>query len=102
MRGDDVPFPTRTKLVEILERYVEHVRTVKTAKSAQTDVYYLRQMFGPICPAPPAPGSFIRTRRLLGPCVGSTRPAFTKRFAPHRPVMGRLAINCGSPMAKAM
>ena len=51
MRGDDLPLPTRTKLPDILGRYVEHVRTVKTAKSAQTDVYYLRQMFGPVCPA---------------------------------------------------
>ena len=49
VRGEDSPLPTQTPLPEILNRYVEHVRAVKTPKSAQTDVYYLRQMFGPVC-----------------------------------------------------
>jgi hypothetical protein len=51
VRGDELPLPTRTNLTEIMTQYVEHVRTIKTAKSAQTDIYYLRQVFGPICPA---------------------------------------------------
>ena len=51
VRGDELPLPTRTKIADILSLYREHVRTVKTAKSAQTDIYYLRQIFGPICPA---------------------------------------------------
>jgi integrase len=50
-RGEANPLPTRTKLDKILTRYVEHIRVVKTPKSAQTDIYYLRQMFGPICSA---------------------------------------------------
>ncbi len=49
--GLDCPLPTKTRLPNILTRYVEHIRVTKTAKSAQTDVYYLRQMFGVICPA---------------------------------------------------
>lgn len=51
LRGEDNPLPTRTPLADIVSRYVEHIRTIKTEKSAQTDVYYLRAMFGPICPA---------------------------------------------------
>ena len=51
VRGDDLPLPTRTNIADIVSRYVEHIRTAKMAKSAQTDVYYLRQVFGPICPA---------------------------------------------------
>jgi hypothetical protein len=51
LRGLDNPLPTRTPLAEIVEKYVNHIRSYKTAKSAQTDVYYLRQMFGLICPA---------------------------------------------------
>jgi len=50
-RGDDNPLPTRTPIAEVLTRYVEYIRTVKTAKSAQTDIYYLREAFGPVCPA---------------------------------------------------
>ena len=51
VRGDELPLPTRIKIADILSLYTEHVRTVKTAKSAQTDIYYLRQVFGPVCPA---------------------------------------------------
>lgn len=51
LRGDDVPLPTRTPIAAVITAYVEHIRGVKTAKSAQTDVNYLREAFGPICPA---------------------------------------------------
>lgn len=51
MRGIDNPLPTKTPIADILTAYVEHIRTVKTAKSAQTDIYYLRQVFGAPCPA---------------------------------------------------
>jgi len=49
--GGDNPLPTRTPIADVLTKYVQHIRTVKTPKSAQTDVYYLREAFGPICPA---------------------------------------------------
>ncbi|MFT3784922.1 MAG: tyrosine-type recombinase/integrase [Tepidisphaeraceae bacterium] len=51
LRGHDNPLPTRTPIADVLERYVAHIRTHKTANSAQKDVYYLRDMFGVICPA---------------------------------------------------
>jgi len=51
LRGEDIPLPTKTRLTDILTRYVEHIRVIKTPKSAQTDIYYLRQMFGPVCNA---------------------------------------------------
>lgn len=47
LRDEDNPLPTRTPLKDIVNRYVQHIRSFKTAKSAQTDIYYLRQMFGP-------------------------------------------------------
>lgn len=51
MRGEDNPLPTKTPLAEILDRFVKFMETFKTAKSIQTDVYYLRAIFGDICPA---------------------------------------------------
>ncbi len=48
-QGDGSPLPTRTPVAEVLDAYVQHIRTIKTAKSAQTDIYYLREAFGPIC-----------------------------------------------------
>ena len=50
-RGDDNPLPTKTPLADVLSAYVQQVRAVKTPKSAQTDVDYLREIFGPIVPA---------------------------------------------------
>lgn len=49
-RGES-SFPTKTPIAEVLNAYVTHVRSIKTAKSAQTDIYYLRDAFGPVCDA---------------------------------------------------
>jgi integrase len=85
MRGDDNPLPTRTDISAVVTAYVNHMRTMKTAKSAQTDIYYLRDAFGPICEAlqitsrkigpaskkrPPKPGQDRRRRPLTiaAPC----------------------------------
>ncbi len=43
------PLPSKTPLPEILGKYVNYIRARKTAKSAQTDIYYLRSVFGEIC-----------------------------------------------------
>ena len=59
LRGDDSPLPTRTPIAQVVQAYVEHIRTHKTAKSAQTDVYYLREAFGAICP-----GLEVTSRKL--------------------------------------
>lgn len=48
-RGGPSSLPTRTPIPEVLAPYVEHLRATKTPKSAQTDVYYLRDLFGPVC-----------------------------------------------------
>ena len=45
-KGEDNPLPTKTLLTEIITKYIEHIRNIKTENSAQTDVYYFRQMFG--------------------------------------------------------
>jgi integrase len=42
---------TRTPLDEALEDFCTYLRTTRTRKSAQTDIYYMRQLFGPACPA---------------------------------------------------
>lgn len=62
-RGDDNPLPTRTPIVAVVIQYVEHIRTVKTPKSAQTDVYYLRSAFGPVASRGTTTGA-ITARKL--------------------------------------
>lgn len=49
LRGLDNPLPSSTPLSDILDKYVDHIRARKTAKSAQTDIYYLRSIFGEVC-----------------------------------------------------
>ena len=49
--GIDNPLPSKTPLADIVTKYVNYIRTHKTPKSAQTDIYYLREMFGAICDA---------------------------------------------------
>jgi integrase len=49
--GEYDPLPTKTPLTDILDKYIQFLETIKTAKSLQTDVYYLRAMFDEICPA---------------------------------------------------
>lgn len=50
-RGEASPLATRTPIPDLLTDYVAHLRNSKTAKSAQTDIYYLRDAFGPVCDA---------------------------------------------------
>ncbi len=50
-QGDTNPLPTKTPLEKMLNEYVEYMTSFKTAKSVQTDVYYLRAMFGEVCRA---------------------------------------------------
>lgn len=50
-RGNDNPLPTKTPIADVVTDYIEYMRTRKTARSVERDIYYLRESFGPICPA---------------------------------------------------
>jgi integrase len=80
LRGSDSPLPTRTTIAQVVGAYARHIRSYKTPKSAQTDIYYLREAFGPICPElqitsrkpsvlarkrPPIPGQDRRRRAVV-------------------------------------
>jgi hypothetical protein len=47
--GTDLPLPTKTAIDKVLAAYAEQLLTVKTFKSAQSDFYILREVFGPAC-----------------------------------------------------
>lgn len=49
-RGNDLPLPTKTPIFTVVTAYIESMRTRKTARSCERDIYYLRETFGPICP----------------------------------------------------
>jgi hypothetical protein len=48
-RGGTPGLPTKSAIPDLLAAYVVHIRSAKTPKSAQTDIYYLRDAFGPVC-----------------------------------------------------
>jgi len=50
-RGEDNTLLTRTLIDEIVQAFAEHVWLHQREKSAQTEIYYLREAFGEICPA---------------------------------------------------
>lgn len=51
VRGVDIPLPTRTPIGDVVEAYVQYIKTVKTTRSVIRDVSYLREMFGQVCPS---------------------------------------------------
>ena len=75
-RGEDNPLPTKTPVAQIVSEYVRHIRLVKTPKSAQTDIYYLRQIFGTICPALEITSRKISVKTQKRPL----KPGQNKRF----------------------
>ena len=42
--GNENPFPTQTPIADVLMAYVATIRARKSAKSAQTDVYYTQRV----------------------------------------------------------
>lgn len=99
------PLPGRTSIAQVVAAYVRHIRTFKTAKSAQTDVYYLREMFGPIC----SRRALLRThlyialkasrsapRRADSGTTNSRRTGHPSRPAFSRPAFSRASLSCAS------
>lgn len=86
-QGLDNPLPTRTPLPQIVQGYVDHIRARKTAKSAQTEIYYLREAFGSICP-----GVTVTSRSLSA--KARKRPAKTSQVDArrHLPVIEAAAL----------
>lgn len=73
-RGDDIPLPTRTQIPDILERYVDNMRTRKTPKSVERDIYYLRQVFGQVTPSLRLKNERISAKAVKRPSSQVTRP----------------------------
>lgn len=78
-RGLDNTLPTRTPIGSVVGRYVDHIRTAKTAKSAQTDVYYLREAFGVVCPELAITSRKVTAKMRKRPI----REDADRRFKPH-------------------
>ena len=50
VRGLEIPLPTKTPVGDVVEAYIQHMKTVKTTRSVIRDMSYLREVFGQVCP----------------------------------------------------
>lgn len=66
-QGVDSPLPSKTPIASVLTAYVTHIRAIKTAKSAQTDIYYLRDAFGPVITSSRSAYAMISTTASSSP-----------------------------------
>jgi integrase len=73
-RGEEIQLPTRTPIPDVLERYIDYMKTRKTAKSVERDVYYLRQAFGQVSPSLRLKNLNISTKATKRPASQVTRP----------------------------
>lgn len=48
--GEDLPFPTKTPIPEVLSAYIAYMRAAKTKNTVKSELFYLRDIFGPTCP----------------------------------------------------
>jgi integrase len=51
VRQVDIPLPTKTPIGDVVEAYIQHMKTFKTARSVVKDMSYLREVFGQVCPS---------------------------------------------------
>ena len=79
-------------MADVVTAYVNHIRGIKTAKSAQTDIYYLRDVFGPICDA-----LRITSRKLNRPTARSGRPSQDRTAASRRRSSSRVVLSQSRP-----
>ena len=79
-RGTDIPLPTKTPIPEILTAYVQQLRAVKTERNAQRDIFYLREAFGPVCPAVQLKSANVSANARRRPCRNRPQPIQTNHF----------------------
>ena len=61
--SSELPLPSKTPIADVISAYVQHVRAAKTKNTAKSELYYLRDIFGPLCPdLEPVYGSKKSTR----------------------------------------
>ncbi len=78
--GNDIPLPTKTSIADVVTAYVNHLKTVKKASCVTKDVYYLRQVFGPICPALQIKNQKISEKGIKRPGRNTPKPIEANYF----------------------
>jgi len=61
--GLGMPLPTKTPISEVVGAYVTHIRNALTPNSVKVETYYLRDIFGPVCPGLQRPRGMKNRKR---------------------------------------
>ncbi len=103
LRGEDSAKPTRTPLPQILEDYVLHMEQGRTKNAVRVERWYLRDIFGPVCPAlkqakkrkskrrKQADKTFVLMPRIEVAYLEEIGTAYAAEFISGRVTRGRLA-----------
>jgi integrase len=71
IKGEELPLPTKTPLAQVLSAYVAHIHAAKTKNTAKSELFYLRDVFGPICPELDVPsGKGAKKKNMRKPASG--------------------------------
>ena len=76
--GEDLPFPTKTPIPEVLSAYIAYMRAAKTKNTVKSELFYLRDIFGSICQAlavPEKPGT-RKKKNMRRPTSGYIEAGF--------------------------
>lgn len=49
-RGADPPLPSKTPISKVMSAYIVAMHATKTKNTVKSELYYLRDIFGPVCP----------------------------------------------------
>lgn len=79
-RGAEIPLATKTPIAEVVAAYAEYLRSVKLERNAQRDLYYLREAFGPICPAIQLKNPKISEKGKKRPTLNPPKPILANHF----------------------
>jgi len=81
--GSELPLPSKTPIAEVLSAYIAHVRAAKTKNTAKSELFYLRDIFGPLCPELDAPhkAGAGKKKNMRKPTCGYIEAGFLEGIA---------------------
>ena len=71
-KGEELRLPSKTPIAQVLSAYIIYVFAAKTKNTAKSELFYLRDIFGPICPELDLPSrkGVKKTKNMRRPASG--------------------------------
>jgi hypothetical protein len=77
-KGEDLRLPSKTPIPEVLSAYIAYMGAAKTKNTAKSELFYLRDIFGPICPEMdlPSRSGVKKVKNMRRPVSGCIEAGF--------------------------